>query len=133
MYTFFGLVQPIELLKRLTQNDVSLGRGVLHFQSPADDLFRLERSSFLAQKVAVSELRLGVPPATKIDGRLKSFYRFIHVAQGHFRQAHIVVRLEISGERLTGPAEVAQAPRRIILCQALQSLLKLILRPGGDF
>src|ERR1700676_280296 len=133
MQAFFGLVQPLKLLKRFPQDDVSFGRSVLHFQSPADHFLRLARPSCLAQEVAVSELRLGVPPAAEIDGRLKSFYRFIRVAQRRFRHAHIVVGLEIIGECLASLCEVAQTPRWIILRQPLQPLLELLLRLAGDF
>src|SRR5579864_4149254 len=110
MRALFCFVQPVELLKRLAQNDVSFGRRVLHLQSAADHLLRFVRPAFLAQKVAVSELGRGVSPTAEIDRRLKILHRLTCVPQRHFRYSEIVVSLEISGEHLRCLLEMTQAP-----------------------
>ena len=84
---FFRLVQPVEPHQRLTQHNIPFGPRIFCFQSSSDDYLRLARLPFLTQKVAISELRQGVPPATQIDGRLKCRQSLIIVAQGGLCQA----------------------------------------------
>ena len=56
--TFFSLVQPVQQLKRFTQNDVSLGCRVIRLQSLADNFLRIGWPACLAQQIPISELRL---------------------------------------------------------------------------